>query len=152
MSYNPSTDGSTGNQTFQGSARSLATGYQNGTVGTLTQSTPVSINLSGQMINVDITSDSSVAGIIGLVSSDTPSAAKGLVTDSGRLENITTSFSVGDAVYINFDGTLTNVRPDLTVSGWTVGMYMIFIGVIVMNQFNPSQKDLKIYLDVLGQL
>ena len=148
MSYTTNTVGSQ----FYGSARSLASGYANGTGATLTQSTPVSVNTSGQMIPVDITSDASVAGLIGLVQQDTPTTAVGLVTDSGRLENITTSFSVGDAVYINFDGTLTNVRPDITVSGWVSGMYMVFIGVIVSNQFNPSLKDIKIYLDVIGQL
>ena len=148
MSYTPNTVGSQ----FYGSARSLATGYINGMGTTLTQSTPVCVNTSGQMISVDVTSDAAIAGLIGLVQQDTPSTALGLVTDNGRLENITTSFSIGDPVYINFDGTLTNVRPDLTVSGWAVGMYMVFIGVIVMNQFNPALKDIKIYLDVLGQL
>ena len=148
MSYTPNTVGSP----FNGSARSLASGYVNGTGGTLAQATPVSVNGSGQMVTVDVTSDSSIAGLLGLVQQPTPSTAIGLVTDCGRLENITTSFGIGDAIYINFDGTLTNVRPDLTVSGWNTGMYMVFIGVIVMNQFNPAQLDLKIYLDVLGQL
>lgn len=152
MSYNPNADGSTTNQTFKGSARSIATGYQNGTGVTLTQSTPVSVNGSGQMINVDITSDASIAGLLGVVTADTPSAANGMVTDCGRLENITTSFSVGDAIYINVDGTLINTRPSIGVGGFDVGMYMVFVGVIVKNEFNALQLDLKLYMDVIGQL
>lgn len=148
MSFSPLYRGSNS----LGTSRALSTGYANGESFTLAQAQPVAINGSGQMVHVDITSDASVAGILGVCAASTPTTANGEVYDCGRLETITTSFSIGDAVYINTDGTLINTRPSLGVGGFTVGMYVISIGVIVQNQFNPSNKDLKIYLNVLGQL
>ena len=153
MSYSPNFVGANG----KGSSRSLVTGYQNGEAFTLFQGQPVSVNTSGQMLHVDVTSDSSVAGIIGVIIADTVTTANGLVLDAGRLENITTPFSIGDAIYVNTDGSLMNVRPDIgvqygTASTFAQGDYVVFIGVIVQNQFDPTKIDLKVYLDVVGQL
>ncbi len=148
MTYSPVSFGP--NST--GSAASLQTTYQNGTGSTIAIGTPVSVNTSGQLALVDVTSDQSVAGIVGLMAQSTPTTAYGLVCDSGRLENVTTSFSVGDAIYINTDGTLTNVRPSVGVGSWAEGMYCVFVGVLVKNQFNPSNTDIKIYMEVVGQL
>ena len=150
MGYNPNSSGST---TSAQLARSVQTGYINGTAGVLLQGMPVSASTTpGQMVAVDITSDASVNGILGVISANTPSAAFGNVTDCGRLENITTSFVAGNVLYINIDGTLTTTRPSAGVGGFVSGMYVIFVGIIVQNQFNPSNLDLKIYMDVIGQL
>lgn len=155
MGYNPLAQGST----FQGSSRSLQTGYINGTASTIPQGTPVSANpLSpGNVLLVDVSNDTSVQAIVGVYAVNCPSTAKGLVLDSGRLENITTSFSVGDAIYINTDGTLMNARPQIgtTFGGapaFAAGDYVIFIGVIVQNEFTGGLYDLKVYLDVVGVL
>ena len=147
MTYSPNFRG-----TSATSARALQTTYQNGEGFTITKSKPVSINGSSQMVLVDVTSDASVAGIVGVAAQDTLSAANGLVLDVGRLENITTSFNIGDAIYIDTDGSLTNVRPSIGVGLWTAGMFVVFVGVIVKNEFNALQKDLKVYMDVVGQL
>jgi hypothetical protein len=148
MAYNPNFRGANA----KGSSRSLQTGYQNGTGSTLLQATPVSVNTSGQIILVDVTSDASVAGIVGVVAANTLPSANGLVLDCGRLENISTSFSIGDAIYIDTNGNLTNVRPSRGVGAYTQGDYVVFVGVIVQNEFNNTLVDLKVYMDVIGQL
>ncbi len=147
MGYNPNFRGSS-----VGAARGLLTGYVNAEAFTLVKTTPVTVNALGQMVKVNVSSDSSVAGILGVAAVDTPTTATGSVMDVGRLENITTSFAIGDPVYIATDGTLINVRPDIGVSGFTAGMYVIFVGVIVKNEFNGANKDLKVYMDVIGTL
>ena len=153
MSYSPNFVGVNG----KGSSRSLQTAYQNGEAYSLTQGMPVCVNTSGNMVHVDVTSDASVAGIIGVCSAAVTTGAVGEVMDIGRLEKITTGFNVGDAIYINTDGTLMNVRPDIgvqfgTAPAFNVGDYVVFVGVIVQNQFNITQQDLKVYMSVAGQL
>ena len=150
MSFSPNFVGSAA----KGSVTALQSTYMNGEIFTLSQAQPVCVNSSGQMIHVDVTSDIAVSGIIGVIATPggVPTGASGLVMDVGRLENITTAFNIGDAIYINTDGTLMNVRPDIGVQLFVSGCYVVFVGVIVKNQFNNTQKDLKVYMDVVGQL
>lgn len=154
MGYNPLSS----SPNFQGSSRSLQTGYVNGTGSTIGQGIPVSVvAISGNVQLVDVSSDSSVRSMVGVYAISTPSSAKGLVVDCGRLENITTSFAIGDPIYLNTDGTLMNIPPTIgTVFGgapaFVAGNYVIFIGVIVKNEFNPSNLDLKVYMDIVGTL
>lgn len=148
MTYSPVSFG----PNSKGSAVSLQTSYINGTLSTLTMGTPVSVNTAGQMIPVDITNDASVSGFLGIVAQDTPNGASGLVLASGRLENLTTSFAIGDPVYINTSGALINIRPGVGIGTFNVGDFCIFVGVIVQNQYNPSNKDLMLHKEVVGQL
>jgi hypothetical protein len=151
MGYNPLAQGGT----FQGSSRQTQTLYQNGTALTVPAATPVSQGAGSNFILVDITNEATVEGFVGLTASSLPSAASGLVTSDGRLENIPLglSFSIGDALWVGLTpGTLTNVKPDLTQVGWAEGMYVIFIGVVVQNQFNPSLQDIQIFKQIVGQL
>ena len=148
MGYNPNFRGTTA----KGGATSLQSLYQNGEVSTITKGKPVTVNASGQSKLVNVSSEASVSAIVGVAAEDTPSAANGQVLDCGRLENITTSFAVGTPVWIATDGSLTNIRPEAGVNGFVAGMYVVFVGVIVKNQFNGLQKDLKVYMDLIGQL
>lgn len=150
MGYNPNFSGSVG----KGSSRQTQTTYTNGTVSTIPIATPVSVNGAGNMVLLDVTSEASVQGALGLTSIATPSAADGLVVNSGRLEGITLAgFSVGDAVYAGRTlGTLTNVKPDLSVLGWSAGNFVYFFGVYVVNQFNPALHDIQLMPTFIGQL
>lgn len=149
MSYSPAFRGSNA----LGSARSAETGYQNGTGFTLTKSTPVSTNTSGQLVKVDVSSETLTQALVGLCSSDIPSAANGMVSNAGRLENISTSFSVGDPIWLGKTaGTLTNVKPDVGVGGFVTSDWVIFVGVITKNEFNGSLKDIQLMIQIVGQL
>lgn len=136
----------------KGSARSLSTNYMNGTLGTILKGTLVSTDASGNMIPTDIANEDSVHAIIGITSMDVPFGAMGSLADGGRLENITTSFAIKDAIYLNYDNTLTNVKPDISVPGFVSNMWCVFIGVIVKNEFNPLLKDIKLMITPIAQM
>jgi len=137
------------------SGRQTQTGFQNGTGSTMNVATVVSTNSSGQLILADVTNEATIETIVGLVSiANIPSAANGTVVSDGRLENIPSlGFSVGDTLWLGTTpGSLTNVKPDLTQIGWSAGDYVVFIGVVVQNEFNPSNQDIQLCRQIIGQL
>lgn len=149
MGYNPSATGTA----FKGSARSAASNYQNGTGSTMPIATPVAVNGSSQLILVDVSSEASVLAMVGYTAIAIPSAAIGSVASNGRLENVTTGFAVGSPLWVgNTPGSLTNVQPDLTVSGWATGDFVIFVGIVVQNEFNPANQDIQLSTQIIGQL
>jgi len=149
MSYSPLFRGANGKT----SARSTETGYQNGTGSTLTKATPVATNASGQLVKADVSTEALSLAFVGLCGLDIPSAATGMISNAGRLENITTSFAVGDPVWLGKTaGTLTNINPNEGIGGFVEGDFVIFVGVIVKNEFNGSLKDIQLMLQVVGQL
>ena len=151
MSYNPNFVG----QSSAAPATGTATGYVNGTGSTIAIGTSVSINTSGNAVLTNVTSETSVEGWIGLAAESTAASANGLVISSGRLQNISTAlgFSVGDPIWLGpTPGTLTNVRPDTSVSPWASGDWVVFIGIVVQNEFNNTQQDIQISKQIIGQL
>lgn len=152
MSYSPIYRGSTNSATSR-SSRSLSTNYQNGSGGTLIQCTPVACNASGQLIAVDPSNEATIMQFIGVCGESIPNAASGSVYDGGRLENVSIGFSVGDAIYLSKAGFLTNVKPSEGVGGFVSGDFVVFIGLVVKNEFNALQKDLKLMIDTkIGRL
>lgn len=148
MTYSPKFRGSVA----LGSSRALSSGYQNGSVSTITKGTPIGVNVFGQVSPVDVSSESSVLSMVGLMGVDTPPSANGNICDAGRLENITTSFNAGDPVWVAKGGGLTNVKPDIGVGGFASGDFVVFIGVIALNEFNALQKDIHLMKFIIGQL
>lgn len=148
MSYSPLFRG----QTAKGAVRHVESGYQNGTGSTLAQGTPVTINGSGQIVPVDVSVDASANAIIGLVVNDIPVTANGQVIDNSRLENVSLGFSVGDILYVSKAGFLTNILPDYGVGGFTSGDWVIYVGVVVQNEFNALQIDIVVSISARGQL
>lgn len=153
MGYNPNFRGSTANATST-SSRSLSTPYQNGSGGALAQCTPVAVNSFGQLINIDVSNSDHINLIVGVVGADIPNAATGPVFDGGRLEDVDLpAFSVGAPLWVAKDGFLTDVKPEIGVGGFVAGDSVIFIGMVVKNQFNPLLKDLKLLIDTkIGSL
>lgn len=148
MTYAPKFRGSVAT----GTSRALGSGYQNGTGSTITKGTPVSTNVFSQISPTDVTNEASVMALVGLMSVDTPPSANGTICDAGRLENITTSFNPGDPVWIAHSGGFTNIKPDIGVGGFNSGDFVVFIGVVVINEFNALQKDIQLMKFIVGQL
>ena len=145
MSYSP-------NPAASISARKLATNYTNGSGVTLLKGMPVSTLASGLVTSIDVSDQASMDAFVGLYNQDTPNAASGQVVDSGRLENFVTAFNVGDPIYVSKAGGLTNIPPSIGVAGFVAGDYCVFVGVIVVNEFNPLLKDIKILIEKVGDL
>jgi len=152
MSYSPYflNKNATGNVA---GSRGTVTNFQNGSGSTLAKGKMVSVNASGQLLVTLPTSETLVQSIVGTTSMSIPDAATGSVVDNGRLEDITTSLAIGDPVYLNRDGTFTNIKPsEGDANAFEAGDFVIFVGVVVKNEFNGSLKDLKLMISVIGQL
>jgi hypothetical protein len=150
MSYNPKYVGAVA----LGSARQTQTGYQNGTVSTIPLTSLVSTNSSGQLVLTNVTAEANVEACVGITSQAIPSTAIGLVISDGRVENISTSLGLaaGDVLWAGLTpGSLTTVKPDLT-NGWASGDYVIFVGIVVVNEFNPANLDIQLSRQIIGQL
>ena len=148
MSYNPLNVGAIG----KASSRQTITGYQNGTGLTIIKCTPVSTNASGQIIPTDVSDENSSFSFLGLCSVDTPTLANGQVINGGRLEAVTTGFSIGDALWISKASFLTNIKPNEGSNGFVAGDFVIFIGVVVKNEFDVLKKDIMLAIEKIGQL
>lgn len=148
MSYSPSFRGSVA----RGSVKALQSTYTNNTGSSIAKGNPVCSDASGELVLVNVSSDTSVSSIVGLTSELILNGGTGNVVDAGRLTDIVTSFSIGSALYISKTGTLTDSRPDIGIGGFLVGDYVVFVGVVVKNEDNPSLKDVKLLLSVVGQL
>lgn len=148
MGYNPNFRGNSTNV----SGRRLGTNYQNGGGVPLVQATPVSTNALGQVIPVDVTDETNISRFIGLLAADLPALATGQVVNNGRLENVSIGFSIGDALYVSKAGFLTNIKPDIGSGGFLAGDFVIFVGVVVKNEFNGLQKDIQLMCQLIGEL
>jgi len=145
MSYNPNPTATV--------SRKVARNYVNGSGSTMVLGQPCATLSNGNVTTVNVASQASVDQFVGLYNQSTPSTSSGLVIDCGILENITGySFSTGSPIYIDTTGNLTSIQPVVGVNGFAAGMYCIFVGVIVKNEFNPLNQDLKILIQKAGIL
>lgn len=135
-----------------GSGSSVTGTFTNGNAFTLPALTLVSQDGSGNLVPMDITSESDVKDILGVVNADIASSASGTVTFSGLIENITTSFNLGDVIYLNNSGTLTTTAPDVNNSGYVAGNFIVKVGKITLNATNGAHKDLYVEIEIPGQL
>jgi hypothetical protein len=147
MSYSPNARGNT----FNGNSAGTATDYVNGSGMTLAQAKPVSINGSGQIVTVNVSSYDSVYSIVGLTMESILNSASGMVIDNGRLEGLS-GYTVGTPLYIDTTGNLTTTVPAIGVDGFTAGDFIVFCGIVVQNENNMALQDIKILLNVIGQL
>lgn len=141
------------------SSVALVTNYYNNTGSAIAQGVPVSATgTANQVTPTDVTSQASVQAFVGYAQARIPNATLGPVISNGRLENLQGySFSVGDAIYMSILGTyLQNTKPvdssGNPVAPFVSGNIMVFSGVVVQNEDNPSLQDLQILTQVLGAL
>jgi len=127
----------------------------NSTGGTLTKGSPISVNTSGAMQLTDIRSNTSARSCIGVLEDDVANGASGYILVQGRLENFTTSAGLGNVMYVSSTSTLINVTdaaPVIGSDGYLSGDHIIRIGVVLKNLDNPSNKDLVVNTNLMGQL
>jgi len=145
MTFNPNLTG------IPPIARSAARSSQNNTGSTIPKGTPVKVTSVGvALVNVSLEAD--VDAIAGVTRADISNLSQGDVAAAGLIENITTSFSTGDAVYISKTGILTNIKPSIGVNSFVAGDFVVRVGVIATNTGNILQKDLLVSIQLMGQL
>lgn len=138
-----------------GSSESLITNYTNASGTTaIPQAMCCSVNSSGTIVPLDVTSQSSVNGLVGYANARIPASATAGVVSNGRLKLYTNSpaYALGTALYVGTDGNPTNVVPVIGSNGFVSGDYVIFMGVVVANEVNPSEFDIALFTQVIGTL
>jgi len=136
------------------SASGTAVSYTltNGSGGPVSALTPVSLNASGTFKIIDVSVELDALRAVGITSESILNATDGSVFGFGRMTNVTTLFALGDVLYVSKIGTLTTTLPSIGVDGFLAGDFVIKIGKIAKNQQNPSNKDLIVQVELIGQL
>ncbi len=148
MSYSPS---SFNPQTSTASA--VVTDYRNASAITaIPQAQACSVNSSGLLVPLDVSSQASWQAFVGYANVRIPASAIGPIIANGRLQNITTALPVATALYIGTDGNPTNTVPSIGVNGFVSGDMVIFLGVLVPNESNPSEIDIALFTQLVGTL
>jgi hypothetical protein len=125
---------------------------ENNTGATIIKATPVCVDSLGDISTIDVSVENEATATIGVTSQDITDGNSGTIVTAGKVVDITTAASFDDTVYVSKSGTLTNVKPDIGVSGFAEGDFVISLGVISKNESNPALKDLIVNVQVIGQL
>jgi hypothetical protein len=134
------------------SASSSASTFTNNSGSSIPAFSPVSMRSDGSLIVSSVTTENNALAVVGITTGIIADTASASIITGGRVPNITTTALVADIIYISKTGTLTNVKPDIGVSGFVVGDFVVMIGLIVPNQTNPLNKDILVKLQLIGQL
>jgi len=130
----------------------LSDNRSNNTGSAFTKGTPARINNSGELDFINVSIESDIKGVVGVTSEAIANGSAGSVATSGKVSDITTTAALGDTLYIDKTGALTNIEPDVGVNSFVAGDFVIAIGVVAKNESNPVLKDLIIFVDIRGQL
>ena len=124
----------------------------NGSGETIPALTPVSVNYMGTLQGIDVSDETSALTVIGVTIASIPNGQSGVVVTQGRIVDVALSFNVGDYIYVSKTGELMNYLPETGEGGFSVGDYIIRIGVIAKNESNPAKKDMFVGISIIGQL
>lgn len=151
MAYNPLYRG----KTSKAPSRAVSTGYENGTLSGILMARPVSADTNGKIALTDASDEDSISRFVGISAELIPSSTNGQVISAGRAEALGAQmgdFTYGDPVYLGKNGILIKTRPDVGIEDFEVGDWVVFLGVVVKNEFDPGEKDIQLMIEVIGQL
>ena len=118
----------------------------------IAKGTPIRIDSSGTLSTIDVSIEAEALGIIGAASENIVDGGSGLVVNSGKIEDISTTANLGDLLYISKTGDLTSIKPSIGVNGFLAGDFVVMVGVIAKNEVTPALKDLVTSISIVGQL
>jgi len=133
-------------------AEAIEDTFYNDTGSTLQKSWAVRINILGDLSLIDVSDESQVDAIVGLVKSNILDQSSGAIISTGRIENYITAEDFGTPLYINKTGLLTSTKPNIGVDGFLAGDFVVKVGVIARNKNNPANKDLLVNISIIGKL
>jgi hypothetical protein len=134
-----------------GSSAANALTLENQSGGNLPKLTPVRIDSNGFLDTVDVAVEADCIGTVGVVTDGIANAAQGSVTVSGIVLNVS-GFNNGDVLYVDKAGNLTATKPSIGVNSFVAGDFVIRIGVVSRDPAVPTQKNLIVNVQVVGQL
>lgn len=109
-------------------------------------------NSSGVISPVDASVEADVENIVGVTMAAILNTAAGDVGFSGLIKNVTTSFLVGDVIYLSKTGGYISTAPEIGSNSFVAADWVVRVGQITKNSTNPSNKDFKLEIEVIGQL
>lgn len=130
----------------------IAASFLNSSGSTINALLPVRQTNTGTLALIDPSIEADVVDIIGITLASILNNANGQVVLFGLIKNVTTSFSVGDTIYLSKTGGLTVTVPDIGVGSFLAGDFVVKLGEITKNFDNPSNKDFKLEIELIGQL
>ena len=130
----------------------IATSLRNMTGSLVSKGTPIAVDTNGQINLVDVSDEALALSVIGVAGSAITDGAFGSIVTHGAMKGLVTSATFGDIMYIAKDGFLTNIKPTLDNEGFVAGDFVIKMGVLVRDATNPSNKNLIVNIQVMGQL
>lgn len=135
-----------------GISNAIQNTYTNNSGSTIPALSLVAQDNTGSLIAVNPSIESNVLEILGVILTATATGSTGLVALEGFLQNVTTSFSIGDIIYLSKIGGYVNVAPEIGVNSFVAGDFIVRVGKITLNSAVPGQKDFKIEIRLIGQL
>jgi hypothetical protein len=126
--------------------------FTNQSGSTISAMSCVSIDSSGYIKKTNPTIQTDSEKAIGITLSAINNGASGYVFLGGRLENVTLSASLGDRLWVALDGSLTGTTPEIGSNGFVAGNYVIRLGSVASNNTNPTNKDIILVIQLVGQL
>ena len=114
--------------------------------------TVVSADSNGNIIPVDVSDESVALSIVGITINTIDDESSGRIVTHGLVRNIDTLAPNGSAMYIAKNGSLTHIKPTLDSNGFTTGDFVIRVGVLVKDINTPSQKNMIVNPQIIGQL
>lgn len=148
MTYSPRFRGNSA----LGNSQGTASGYINGSGSLIIRATPVAVDTNSKLVPIDVSDEDSVNRFVGLMTTDTANAATGMVADNGRLEDVTLGYPAGTALWVSKAGFLIDQPPVIGQNGFAAGDFIIFVGVVVENQFDSLKIDIQLMRYVAGRL
>ncbi|CAB5221452.1 hypothetical protein UFOVP244_168 [uncultured Caudovirales phage] len=112
----------------------------------------VGIDRTGSVALVDVSDETNAAATLGLAMETILPGAFGRVVTAGKIENVTTNARLGDVLYIDKTGALTTTKPSIGVNDFDVGDFVIRVGVVTANIDFPTNKDISVSVQIIGQL
>lgn len=113
---------------------------------------PVTLNNDGDFKTINVSVEADALKVVGITAESVLNNTEGPVVGFGRITDVTTPFVFGDVLYVSKTGNLTTTLPDIGVGGFASGDFVIKIGKIAKNQTNPTNKDLIVQIELIGQL
>lgn len=113
---------------------------------------PVSIDALGGIKQTNPSIQNDAEKVIGVTMSAISNNSSGYIALAGRLIDVLGIISLGDKVWVAKDGTLTNITPEIGINGFIAGDYVVKIGAVASNNETPTDKDLVLTVQLIGQL
>jgi hypothetical protein len=138
--------------TISASTSAETNSYLNNSGFTIPEFTLVRQDSSGNINTINPSSESQVSNVLGILLQNTNDGQYGTIALLGLITNVITSFVLGDVLYLSKSGGLTTTIPEIGAGGFLASDFVVKVGRITKNLDNPLNIDLKVEIDIIGQL